>query len=97
MPFNPFAKDAAKHVRARLCRVERTSDFEDLNYLRDAILESEPDMQEVIVSSLFNNIRLQWKGIYLIIDAYDEILSEDDRVFVAKFIRKRIEHNNAKP
>ncbi|DAC17783.1 MAG TPA: hypothetical protein D7I06_02700, partial [Candidatus Poseidoniales archaeon] len=96
VPFNPFAKDAAKHVRVRLKQGRENGDFEDLSYLREAILESEPDMQEVIVSNLFDNMRLQWKRIYLIVDAYDEILSEDDRVLVAKFIRKRIESQHCK-
>ena len=96
MPFNPFAIKEAKHVRARLREARENGDFEDLSYLREAILESEPDMQEVIVSNLFDNMRLQWKRIYLIVDAYDEILSEDDRVLVAKFIRKRIESQHCK-
>ena len=61
--FNPFAKDAAKHVRARLREGRENGDFEDLSYLREAILESEPDMQEVIVSNLFDNMRLQWKNL----------------------------------
>ena len=73
-PFNPFAKGRGKRESAIRMQELRNEDFEDLNYLRDAILESEPDMQEGIVTNLFNNIRLQWKGIYLIIDAYDEIL-----------------------
>jgi len=95
-PFNPFVKDAAKHLRTKLREGRENGDFEELNYLKDAILESEPDMQEDIVFNLFNNIRMQWKGIYLIVDAYDEILDEDDRVILAKFIRKRIENQQCK-
>ncbi len=95
VPFNPFAKDAAKQ-REMLRTSRLRGDFENLDYIKNAMFESEPDLDEDIVASLFSSTRLRWKNIYLIIDAYDEILNQSDRAALVAFFKKRIETQECK-
>ena len=90
-PFNPFAHTAA--ILRKQATLERQN-LEISNQIADAfkqaILDTESDIEEEVVNNLFNSEKIEWNQIYLIIDAYDEILSQEERENLISFICKKI-------
>ncbi len=58
-----------------------------------SMLETEPELDEGIVRKMFSMQRNVFDNMYLIIDAYDEILSEDQRMEIVSFIDDNIERH----
>ena len=58
-----------------------------------SMLETEPELDEGIVRNMFSMQRNVFDNMYLIIDAYDEILSEDRRMEIVSFIDDNIERH----
>ena len=58
-----------------------------------SMLETEPELDEGIVRKMFSVQRNVFDNMYLIIDAYDEILSEERRMEIVSFIDDNIERH----
>mgnify|MGYP001261088506 CR=1 FL=1 len=107
-PFNPFASNAAQE-RQRIRNSKRgafpqtqellfpetwkTMSSKDMQVFVKSIIDTEPEMEENIVYSLFGKEKIGWDDIYLIIDAYDEILLREDRAKLISFTCEKIIEN----
>ena len=60
----------------------------------NSMLQTEPELDEHIVRNLFGMQRNVFDNMYLIIDAYDEILSEERRMEIISFIDDNIERHH---
>ena len=59
------------------------------------MLETEPELDGDIVRKMFSMQRNVFDNMYLIIDAYDEILSEERRMELISFIDDNLIVTNA--
>jgi len=96
-PFNPFEHiltKARKQAAVERQELEISDPVADL--FKQAILHTESDIEEEVVKKLFNSVNIEWNEIYLVIDAYDEILSEEERGNLISFICEKITQNKCR-
>ena len=90
-PFNPFAHMAATQRELAVLEREKLEISDQVaDVFKQAILHTESDIEEEVVNNLFNSVNIEWNEIYLVIDAYDEILSEEERGNLISFICEKI-------
>ena len=68
---------------------------ESVDILKQAIVESEPDINAKIVEQLFAVNRNVLANMVLIIDAYDEIQTSNARLQIIDFINDQIHRYNS--
>ena len=71
-----------------------SSKEEAVEIVINSMLQTEPELDEHIVRNLFGMQRNVFDNMYLIIDAYDEILSEERRMEIISFIDDNIERHH---
>jgi len=71
-----------------------SSKEEAVEIVINSMLQTEPELDEHIVRNLFGMQRNVFDNMYLIIDAYDEILSEERRMEIISFIGDNIERHH---
>ena len=71
-----------------------SSKEEAVEIVINSMLQTEPELDEHIVRNLFDMQRNVFDNMYLIIDAYDEILSEERRMEIISFIDDNIERHH---
>ncbi|MGB1955229.1 MAG: hypothetical protein ACPHUK_06480 [Candidatus Poseidoniaceae archaeon] len=86
-PFNPFA--SSKDLTPKQSHGIGYK-YMKLSFLEDAMVESESELDSELVSNLFSEKDLKWDDIVLIIDAYDEVIDEPDRLLIMEFLSNSI-------
>jgi len=91
---SPFGFSFGEHENSTEYHGNSTSSKEEaIEIFIQSMLETEPELDESIVRKMFSVQRNVFDNMYLIIDAYDEILSEERRMEIVSFIDDNIERH----
>lgn len=91
---SPFGFSFGDHENSTEYHGNSTSSKEEaVEIFIQSMLETEPELDEIIVRKMFSVQRNVFDNMYLIIDAYDEILSEERRMEIVSFIDDNIERH----